>query len=408
MSNEGPLSGLTVVDMTRVLAGPTSTMMLADLGARVIKVERPGRGDDTRQFGPPFLKDEEGDDTSEAAYYLSTNRGKESLTLDFAQSEGRKIARALAAKADILVENYKVGNLAKYGLGYDDLRHDHPGLIYCSITGFGQTGPYSSRAGYDFLIQAVGGLMSITGNPDGTPGGGPLRVGIPISDLLTGLYATIAILAALAHRQNTGKGQYIDISLLDSTVATLSYQAMNFLTTGEEPGRIGNVHPNIVPYQVFATADGNVVVAVGNDAQFVRFCEVIGMVELPLDPRFENNMERVRNRDQLVPLLAGTMVRRSSQEWMEVMDPAGLSCGPINSLEEVLSHPQVVARDMKIEMPHPLSGTVTLVGSPLKLSESPVSYRLAPPLLGEHSDAILDELGYSAVDIEALRKDGVV
>lgn len=408
MSNEGPLSGLTVVDMTRVLAGPSSTMMLADLGARVIKVERPGRGDDTRQFGPPFLKDEEGNDTSEAAYYLSTNRGKESLTLDFAQSEGRKIARALAAKADILVENYKVGNLAKYGLGYDDLRHDLPELIYCSITGFGQTGPYSSRAGYDFLIQAMGGLMSITGNPDGEPGGGPLRVGIPISDLLTGLYATIAILSALAHRRNTGKGQYIDISLLDSTVATLSYQAMNFLTTGEEPGRIGNVHPNIVPYQAFATADGNVVVAVGNDAQFVRFCEVIGMVELPLDPRFENNMERVRNRDQLVPLLAGTMVRRSSQEWMEVMDSAGLSCGPINTLEEVLSHPQVVARDMKIEMPHPLSGTVTLVGSPLKMSESPVSYRLAPPLLGEHSDAILDELGYSAADIEALRKDGVV
>ena len=408
MSNEGPLSGLTVVDITRVLAGPSSTMMLADLGARVIKVERPGRGDDTRQFGPPFLKDEDGDDTSEAAYYLSTNRGKESLTLDFSQEEGRKIARALAARADILVENYKVGNLAKYGLGYDDLRHDHPGLIYCSITGFGQTGPYSNRAGYDFLIQAMGGMMSITGNPDGTPGGGPLRVGIPISDLLTGLYASIAILAALAHRQKTGEGQYIDISLLDSTVATLSYQAMNFIATGEEPGRIGNTHPNIVPYQAFATADGNVVVAIGNDAQFVRFCEVIGMAELPLDPRFENNMERVKNRDQLVPLLAGTMARRSSSEWMEAMDSAGLSCGPINTLEEVFSHPQVAARDMKIEMPHPLSGTVTLVGSPLKLSASPVSYRLAPPLLSEHTDGILGELGYSADDIEALKTDGIV
>lgn len=408
MSNEGPLSGLMVVDMTRVLAGPSSTMMLADLGARVIKVERPGRGDDTRQFGPPFLKDEDGNDTSESAYYLSANRGKESLTLNFARPDGQKIVRALAARADILVENYKVGSLAKHGLGYDDLHDDHPGLIYCSITGFGQTGPYSNRAGYDFLAQAMGGLMSVTGNPDGAPGGGPLRVGIPISDLLTGLYATIAILAALAHRQKTGEGQLIDISLLDSTVATLFNQALNYLATGEEPGRIGNAHPNIVPYQTFATADGNLVVALGNDAQFVRFCEVIGMPEVPLDPRFENNVERVKNRDKLVPLLAEAMARRGSREWLEVLEAADLPCGPINNLEQVFSHPQVAARDMKIEMAHPLSGTVTLVGSPLKLSASPVAYRLAPPLLGEHTDGILGELGYTAADIEALRKDGIV
>ena len=408
MSNEGPLSGLTVLDMSRVMAGPSCTMMLADLGARVIKVERAGRGDDTRQFGPPFLKDEDGNDTSESAYYLSANRGKESLTLNFARPDGQKIVRALAARADILVENYKVGDLAKHGLGYDDLREDHPGLIYCSITGFGQTGPYSNRAGYDFLVQAMGGLMSVTGNPDGAPGGGPLRVGIPISDLLTGLYATVAILAALAHRQKTGEGQFIDISLLDSTVATLFNQALNYLSTGEEPGRIGNAHPNIVPYQAFATADGNLVVAIGNDTQFVRFCEVIGMPEVPLDPRFENNVERVRNRDKLVPLLAEAMARRGSREWLEVLEAAGLPCGPINTLEQVFSHPQVTARDMKIEMAHPLSGTVTLVGSPLKLSASPVAYRLAPPLLGEHTDGILGELGYTAADIEALRKDGIV
>ncbi len=408
MSNEGPLSGLTVLDMSRVMAGPSCTMMLADLGARVIKVERAGRGDDTRQFGPPFLKDEDGNDTSESAYYLSANRGKESLTLNFARPDGQKIVRALAARADILVENYKVGDLAKHGLGYDDLREDHPGLIYCSITGFGQTGPYSNRAGYDFLVQAMGGLMSVTGNPDGAPGGGPLRVGIPISDLLTGLYATVAILAALAHRQKTGEGQFIDISLLDSTVATLFNQALNYLATGEEPGRIGNAHPNIVPYQAFATADGNLVVAIGNDTQFVRFCEVIGMPEVPLDPRFENNVERVRNRDKLVPLLAEAMARRGSREWLEVLEAAGLPCGPINTLEQVFSHPQVAARDMKIEMAHPLSGTVTLVGSPLKLSASPVAYRLAPPLLGEHTDGILGELGYTAADIEALRKDGIV
>ena len=408
MSNDGPLEGLTVVDMTRVLAGPSSTMMLADLGARVIKVERPGSGDDTRRFGPPFIKDEDGNDTSESAYFQSANRGKESLTLNFAKAEGQKIVRALVAGADILVENYKVGDLAKHGLGYDDLRHDYPGLIYCSITGFGHTGPYSKRAGYDFLVQAMGGLMSLTGNPDGEPGGGPLRVGIPISDLLTGLYATVAILAALTHRQKTGKGQFIDISLLDSTVATLYNQAMNYLATGEDPGRIGNAHPNIVPYQAFATADGDVVVAIGNDAQFVRFCEVIGVPGLPLEPRFENNIERVKNRDQLVPLLAEVMARRGTREWLEVLEEEGLPCGPINNLEQVFSHPQVEARDMKIEMAHPLSGTVTLVGSPLKLSESPVSYRLAPPLLGEHTEGILGELGYTASDIEALRKDGIV
>ena len=404
----GPLSGITVLDLTRVLAGPFSTMILADLGARVIKVERPGRGDDTRQFAPPFVKDRDGNETTESAYFLAANRNKESLTINLADAEGQRLVRALVARSDLMVENFKKGDLARYGLSYDDLKESHPGLIYCSITGFGQTGPFAERAGYDFLVQAMGGIMSLTGNPDGEPGAGPMRVGVPISDLLAGLYATIAMLGALVHRQRTGEGQLVDVALLDSTVATLANQGMNYLATEQSPGRIGNSHPNIVPYQSFATADGAIVVAVGNDSQFVRFAEVLGKPDLAKDPRFRSNTERVRNRAQLVPILEAEMARCSSADWFAKLDAAGLSCGPINTLQQVFADPQVRSRGMRIEMEHAVSGTVPLVGSPLKLSASPVSYRRAPPTLGEHTRAILAELGYDAAEIAALHDAGVV
>ena len=383
-------------------------MILADLGARVIKVERPGRGDDTRQFGPPFLKDAAGNDTSESAYYLAINRGKESLTLDLAKPQGQAIARSLTVGSDLLFENFKAGDLKKYGLGFEDLNKDNPGLIYCSITGFGQTGPYRSRAGYDALVQATSGLMSVTGDADDVPGGGPLRVGVPISDILTGMYAVIAVLAALAHRQRTGAGQYIDVALLDSTVATLVNQAMNYLTTGQSPGRIGNTHPNIVPYQAFATADGQLVLAIGNNAQFVRFCALIGRPELAEDSRFASNIERVRNRDALIPLLGKIMATRTTAAWSKALEEASLPSGPINTIEEVFADPQVQARNMRIELAHPLAGVVPLVASPMRLSATPVSYHLAPPLLGEHTEGILQELGLSTVEIGRLKKEGVV
>ncbi len=408
MTNAPPLSGITVTDLTRVLAGPLATMILADLGARVIKVERPGRGDDTRQFGPPFLKDAAGNDTSEAAYYLAVNRGKESLTLDLSKPQGQAIARSLALKSDLLFENFKAGDLAKFGLGYEDLKDQNRGLIYCSITGFGQTGPYRSRAGYDSLVQAMSGLMSITGHADGQPGGGPLRVGVPISDILTGMYAVIAALAALAHRKDTGDGQYIDVSLLDSTVATLTNQAMNYLATGQSPDRIGNTHPNIVPYQAFPTTDGHIVVAVGNDAQFVRYCAVVGRPELAGEARFATNIERVRNRDVLIPMLEDIMADRDTAAWSEAFEEAGIPCGPINTIEEAFADPQVEAREMRIELAHPLAGTVPLVGSPMRLSATPVRYRRAPPLLGEHSEDILRELGHSDDQIDSLKAGGII
>ena len=408
MADAGPLSGIMVIDLTRVLAGPLATMILADLGARVIKVERPGRGDDTRQFGPPFLKDAAGDDTSESAYYLAVNRGKESLTLDLAKPRGQAIARSLAVGSDLLFENFKAGDLEKFGLGYEDLNRDNPGLIYCSVTGFGQTGPSRSRAGYDALVQAMSGLMSITGNADDMPGGGPLRVGVPISDILTGMYAVIAVLAALAHRQSTGAGQRIDVALLDSTVATLVNQAMNYLTTGQSPGRIGNTHPNIVPYQAFPTADGHIVLAIGNDTQFVRFCALVGRPELAEDSRFVSNIERVRNRDVLIPLLGKIMATRTTAAWSTALEEASLPSGPINTIEEVFANPQVQARGMRIELAHPLAGVVPLVASPMRLSATPVSYHLAPPLLGEHTEKILQELGHSAAEIGSLKKAGVV
>ena len=404
----GPLTGIKVVDLTRVLAGPYSTMILADLGARVIKIERPGKGDDTRSFGPPFLKDKDGKDTTDAAYYLAANRNKESITVNLSKPEGQAIVRKLLADTDLLVENFKTGDLKKYGLGYDDLKADHPGLIYCSITGFGQTGPYRERAGYDFLVQAMGGLMSVTGNADSVPGGGPLRVGVPISDLLTGMYAAIAMLGAIAHKKDTGRGQLVDVSLLDSTVATLSNQAMNYLATGKAPGRSGNTHPNIVPYQAFATADGFIVVAVGNDAQFVRYAAVIGHPKLAEDPRFATNIDRVRNRDILVPIVEAAMKQRPSAEWYAALEAADISCGPINTIDTVFADPQVQAREMRVELDHPLAGKVPLIGSPLKLSDSPVSYRRHPPLLGEHTKDVLREIGLSDADIAGYRDKGVV
>jgi crotonobetainyl-CoA:carnitine CoA-transferase CaiB-like acyl-CoA transferase len=404
----GPLAGITIVDLTRVLAGPFSTMILADLGARVIKIERPSRGDDTRHFGPPFLKDADGNDTSEAAYYLAANRNKESVTVNLTKPEGQKVVRDLIARADILAENFKTGDLTKYGLGYNDLKDEFPGLIYCSITGFGQTGPYRERAGYDFLVQAMGGLMSLTGNADTVSGGEPLRVGVPISDLLTGMYSAIAMLAAIAHKKDTGAGQLVDVSLLDSTIATLANQGMNYLATGTAPGRIGNTHPNIVPYQAFATSDGFIVVAVGNDGQFIRFAEVLGLPQLSGEARFSTNIERVRNRNALVPALEAKMKMRTSAEWFAALESADIACGPINTLDEVFTNEHVLARNMRIDMPHPLSGTVPLIGSPLNLSASPVSYRSPPPLLGEHTDSILDEIGYGADDIAKMRDSGAL
>jgi formyl-CoA transferase len=408
MPAKGPLAGLTVLDLTRVLAGPMSTMILADLGARVIKVERPGKGDDTRQFGPPFVRDGDGNETSEAAYYMAANRNKESITLDLSKSEGQTIARDLAIKADFLFENFKAGDLAKYGLSYDDLKGANPGLIYCSITGFGHTGPYSSRGGYDSLVQAMSGLMSITGLADDQPGGGPLRVGVPISDMLTGMYGAIAALGALAHRKDTGEGQFIDIALLDSAVATLANQGMNYLATGKAPGRIGNTHPNIVPYQAFSTADGHIVVAVANDRQFERYAEILGEPAMASDPRFLTNVERVKNRDELIPHLSELMAARTTAEWSADFEDGGVPCGPINTLEDVFNDPQILAREMKVSLEHPLAGNVDLVGSPMKLSRTPVEYRHAPPLLGAHTDDVLREIGRSVDDIAALRKKGIV
>ncbi|WP_447588024.1 CaiB/BaiF CoA transferase family protein [Aquipseudomonas campi] len=405
----GALSHLRVLDLSRVLAGPWCGQNLADLGAEVIKVERPGVGDDTRHWGPPFLKDAQGQNTSEAAYYLAANRNKQSLTLDFTQAEGQRIVRELAAKSDILVENFKVGGLAAYGLDYASLKAINPKLIYCSITGFGQDGPYAKRAGYDFMIQGLGGLMSLTGIPEGEPGAGPMKAGVALTDILTGLYATVAVLAALAHREKTGEGQHIDMALLDVQVACLANQAMNYLTTGTPPRRLGNAHPNIVPYQDFPTADGDLILTVGNDSQFRKFCEVAGHAEWGSDPRFVSNSQRVAHRAELIPLIRQVTVFRTTGEWVALLEAAGVPCGPVNDLAQVFADPQVLARGLRVDIPHPLAGSTPQVASPLRLSASPVQYRNAPPLLGEHSEAILREvLGLDAGQIADLRAAGVV
>ncbi|MEN1832429.1 CaiB/BaiF CoA-transferase family protein [Pseudomonas lijiangensis] len=405
----GALSHIRVLDLSRVLAGPWAGQILADLGADVIKVERPGSGDDTRSWGPPFLKDPAGENTSEAAYYLSANRNKQSVTIDFTRPEGQKLVRELAARSDIVIENFKVGGLAAYGLDYEALKAINPRLIYCSITGFGQSGPYARRAGYDFMIQGLGGLMSLTGRPEGEEGSGPVKVGVALTDILTGLYSTSAMLAALAHRDQSGIGQHIDMALLDVQVACLANQAMNYLTTGNAPRRLGNAHPNIVPYQDFPTADGDFILTVGNDSQFRKFAEVAGQAQWADDPRFQTNKLRVANRAELIPLIRQVTVFRTTAQWVEALEVAGVPCGPINDLAQVFADPQVQARGLAIEMPHALGGSVAQVASPIRLSETPVEYRRAPPLLGEHTQEVLQNiLGLKAEEVQALREAGVL
>ena len=402
------LAGVRVLDLSRVLAGPWCTQTLADLGADVIKVDRPGTGDDTRGWGPPFLKDEAGQDTAEAAYYLGANRNKRSITIDLARPEGQDLVRRLALQADVLVENFKVGDMARYGLDSATMLALNPRLVYCSITGFGQTGPYRDRAGYDYAIQGIGGLMSITGERDDLPGGGPQKVGVAVADLFTGMYATVAILAALRHRDVTGQGQAIDMALLDTQVAMLANLGANYLVTGQPPKRAGNAHQNIVPYQVFEVADGHMILAVGNDGQFAKYCAVAGHPEWATDPRFAKNADRVRHRAVLVPMLAEVMRTRPKAEWLAALEAAKVPCGPINHLGEVFADPQVGERAMVTTLPHPLAGAVNLVSSPIKLSATPVQPRHAPPLLGQHTAVVLGELGLDAAAQAALRAAGVV
>jgi formyl-CoA transferase len=404
-----PLSDVRVLDLTRILAGPWATQNLADLGAEVIKVERPGRGDDTRSWGPPWLKDAAGNDTREAAYFLSVNRGKKSITLDIAKPAGQALLRELAAKSDVVVENYKVGDLARYGLAYEDLKRVNPRIVYCSVTGFGQDGPYAPRPGYDFIFQGMGGLMSITGERDALPGGGPQKVGIAVTDVLTGMYASLAVVSALRHRDATGTGQYIDMALFDAIVAFGANQILNFWTSGDIPQRYGNAHANIVPYEVFPSADGHIIVAVGNDSQFASFCKVAGREELVDDPRFRTNPDRVRNRTTLVPIVQEIVHGHPSRWWIERLEEAGVPCGPINNMCEVFEDPHVQHRRMRVDIPHPLGVDVPTVASPMRFSETPVSYDRPPPMLGEHTDEVLREvLGYGEERISALRLERVI
>ena len=405
----GALSHIRVLDLTRVLAGPWACQMLADLGAEVIKIERPGSGDDTRAWGPPYLKDKDGTDTRESAYFLSTNRGKKSVALDIATPEGQAIVRTLAQESDVFIENYKVGDMARYGLSYDDLKALNPRLIYCSVTGFGQDGPMANFAGYDFIVQGMGGLMSITGERDDLPGGGPQKLGVAFSDLMTGMYASVAILAAIEHRHASGEGQYIDMALLDVQVAAMANMNMNYLVSGKVPRRQGNAHANIVPYQVFRTADGHMVLAVGNDRQFAKFCAIAGCPQFAADERFATNNNRVRNREVLVPLLQEVLLARSTADWVAPLEAAGVPAGPINDIAQTFDHPQVRHRKMRVDLPHPLSGTVPSVANPIKFSATPIAYGSAPPTLGQHTDDVLATLGgLSGDEIAALRDKGVV
>lgn len=402
-----PLAGIRVLDLTRVLAGPWCTQNLADLGADVIKIEKPGSGDDTRSWGPPYLKDADGNDTTDAAYFLCANRNKRSAAVDLATPEGARVLRELAAVSDVLVENFKVGGLAKYGLDYESLKAINPRLIYCSITGFGQSGPYASRPGYDFMIQGLGGLMSITGERDGLPGAGPQKAGVAVVDIVTGMYASVGILAALQERHQSGLGQRLDIALLDSVVAMLANQNMNYLTTGNAPGRSGNAHQNIVPYQVFAASDGHLIVAVGNDTQFRAYCVAMDAMHLSADARFQTNQSRTINRDVLVPQLCDIMAAKPRDYWLERLEAVGVPCGPINTIDQVFADPHVQARGLRLDLPHAAAGTAPSVASPLRFSDTPVQYRAAPPVLGEHTDDVLREvLGWSAEDVAGLKAGG--
>ncbi|MCC6249086.1 MAG: CoA transferase [Rubrivivax sp.] len=409
----GALQGVRVLDLSRVLAGPWCTQALADLGAEVIKIERPRSakhpgGDDTRGWGPPFLKDAAGHETAEAAYFLGANRNKRSVAIDISVPAGQALIRRMAARCDVLVENYKVGDMARYGLDAKSLLAACPRLVYCSITGYGQTGPYRDRAGYDYAVQGAGGLMSVTGERDDLPGGGPQKVGVAVADLFTGMYATVAILAALRHREATGCGQAIDMALLDTQVAMLANLGANYLVTRRAPKRAGNAHQNIVPYQVFEVADGHLILAVGNDAQFERFCAVAGCPELARDARFTRNADRVRHRETLVPLLAERMRERARADWLAALDAAAVPCGPINDLADVFADPHVRARGMTVTMAHPLQPALELVASPMKLSATPVTVRHPPPLLGEHTNPVLAEFGLDPQEIAGLRADSVI
>jgi crotonobetainyl-CoA:carnitine CoA-transferase CaiB-like acyl-CoA transferase len=401
----GPLSHIRVLDLSRVLAGPWAGQNMADLGAEVIKVERPGAGDDSRAFGPPWVKDGQGRDTRDSAYFTSANRGKKSITVNIAAPGGQNIVRELAGVSDVLIENYKFGDLARYGLGPEDLRKLNPRLVYCSLTGFGQTGPNRERPGYDFMIQGMGGLMSVTGEPDGAP----QRAGVPVADIITGMYASIAICAALAHRAESGTGQHLDLALLDSQVALLAYQNTNYFATGTPPKRIGNLHPNIVPYQPFRTADGNVIIACGNDNLYRKFCAAAGCSALAEDPRFATNGKRVENRAELTRVLAEVFRQRSTREWVALLDGAGVPNGPINDIAQVFEEPQVKARGIRIELEHANGARLPMVASPMRFSDTPLEYRLAPPLLGEHTEEVLRGLlGKSDAEIARLRADGAI
>ncbi len=405
----GPLTGIRVLELSRILAGPWAGQLLADFGADVIKIERPGQGDDTRSWGPPFLNDDQGRTTGESAYFLSTNRNKRSVAIDFSTPEGQRLVRELALKSDVLIENFKVGGLARYGLDYASLKNDHPGLVYCSITGFGQTGPYASHAGYDAAIQAMGGLMSITGLPDDQPGGGPQKVGVAVADLMAGMYAANAIQAALIHRQMSGHGQYIDLALLDSQVAWLANQAANYLIGDRVPGRQGSAHPNIVPYQAFATADGHLMLAVGNDRQFQRFAMLVGHPEWSEDERFATNDARVRHRATLLPLISDIVATRSTEDLLNELRQAGVPAAPINDLKTVFEDPQVHHRELRRALAHPNCRHLPTVANPVRFSQTPVSYRRAPPLLGADTCSVLgEELGLDPADIERLFEQGII
>lgn len=403
----GALNGIRVLDLSRVLAGPWCGQILADLGAEVIKVERPKLGDDTRSWGPPWMKDNSGQDTQEAAYYQSTNRNKLSVAIDIASPEGQELIKALIQNSDVVIENYKAGSLKKYGLDYAAVSAINPGLVYCSITGFGQNGPRAEEPGYDFIIQGMGGLMSVTGERDDLPGGGPQKVGVAFSDLATGLYSTIAIQAALLNRHVTGLGQYIDMALLDVQIATMANQGMNYLSSGNIPKRYGNAHANIVPYQVFKAADREFIIACGNDTQFIQLCSSIGLADLPNDPRFRRNADRIRYREEIIGILSKHFLSKSADDWVAAIHAAKVPVGVINNLEQAFQEPQVQAREMLVEMQHPQREKMTVIGSPIKLSRTPVEYKTAPPLLGQHTDTILSRI-LSPEKLQQLKLKGIV
>lgn len=406
---DGPLRNIKVLDLSRILAGPWASQVLGDMGADIIKVERPGSGDDTRRWGPPFVKDASGGDTSESAYYHCANRNKKSITLDFTKAEGKALLLELVKQSDVLIENYKFGGLKKYGLDFESLKTVNPQLIYCSITGFGQTGPYAPRAGYDFLIQAMGGLMSVTGEEDSKPGGGPQKVGVALVDIMTGLYAAIAILGAVNHRHLSNEGQHIDIALLDVQVATLANQAMNYLTSGTAPKRMGNAHPNIVPYQSVKTRDGYMILAIGNDGQFQRFCDLIEEAELATHKDYATNSARVENRDRLMERLAPILETKDTDEWTAFLENKSVPCGPINTIDKVFADPQVQAREMLFSIDHPLAGKAPQVRTPIGLSASPLTYEQAPPTLGQHTDEVLrGRLGLNEAEIKSLKSKDIV